>query len=146
MTPLMDGRKVVRARVAMGAPILEPEKVPVSLPASAEEKVGEAVVNYPIEIGSTDLKLSFASMGNPHAVAFIEEPLDDFRLHTIGPTNRAPLFVSQPDQLRGGQRKRPGTSGGEGVGAWVGGDYGLRHWGLRHRGSLATTGSHGGRR
>ena len=96
VVPLMEGRRVVRARVAMGAPVLEPEKVPVSLLGSAEERVGKAVVNYPLEIGSTDLKLSFASMGNPHAVAFIEEPLDEFRLHTIGPQiERHYLFPSR---------------------------------------------------
>ena len=77
--------KVVRARVAMGAPLLEPNEVPVLLNSGLGEKLGKAVVDYPLEIGDTTLKLSFVSMGNPHAVAFIQQPVDEFPLHTIGP-------------------------------------------------------------
>ena len=83
--PLMKGVEVVRARVAMGAPQLEPSKVPVVLGTAPTENVGAAVVNYPVEIGGTSLKLSFVSMGNPHAVAFIRQRVDEFPLHTIGP-------------------------------------------------------------
>ena len=77
--------KVVRARVAMGAPLLEPNEVPVLLNSGLGEKLGKAVVDYPLEIGDTTLKLSFVSMGNPHAVAFIQQPVDEFPLHTFGP-------------------------------------------------------------
>ena len=77
--------KVVRVRVAMGPPRLEPSGVPVVPDAALGESVGRAVVNYPVEIGSTRLKLSFVSMGNPHAVAFIEEAVDGFPLDIIGP-------------------------------------------------------------
>ena len=77
--------KVVRARVAMGPPRLEPHEVPVLPDAALGERVGRAVVNYPVEIASTRLKLSFVSMGNPHAVAFIGEPVDGFPLDIIGP-------------------------------------------------------------
>jgi diaminopimelate epimerase len=77
--------KVVRARVAMGAPLLEPNEVPVLLNSGLGEKLGKAVVGYPLEIGDTTLKLSFVSMGNPHAVAFIQQPVDEFPLHTFGP-------------------------------------------------------------
>ncbi len=77
--------KVVSARVAMGAPILEPSRVPVVLDSGLGEKLGKAVVNFPLEIDDTSLKLSFVSMGNPHAVAFIQQPVGEFPLHTIGP-------------------------------------------------------------
>ena len=80
--PITEGKKVVRARVAMGAPILEPEQIPVALPS---ETRGPPVVNYPVEIGGVPLSLNFVSMGNPHAVAFIQQPVDEFPLHTIGP-------------------------------------------------------------
>ncbi len=85
VVPLLDGGRVVRARVAMGEPHLPPEDVPVNLPEERGSRVGSAVVNYPIEIGSTDLKLSFVSMGNPHAVAFLDDPVDEFPLHILGP-------------------------------------------------------------
>ena len=85
VTPFTDGEKVVAARVAMGVPQLRVEEVPVSLPSQATEKAGDGVVNYPLEVEGCSLRLSFVSMGNPHAVAFIEEPVDDFPLHSVGP-------------------------------------------------------------
>ncbi len=91
--PLMEGKKVVRARVAMGAPRLEPDKVPVVLDSAPQEKAGGAVVNYPVQVDGTSLKLSFVSMGNPHAIAFIPEPVERFPLHTIGPkVEHHPMF------------------------------------------------------
>ena len=83
--PMTEGKNVVGARVAMGQPRLRPEDVPVILDAPPTERVGEAVVNYPVEIENTPLRLSFVSMGNPHAVAFIEQPVHQFPLHNIGP-------------------------------------------------------------
>ena len=85
VVPVLEGDRVVRATVAMGMPRLEPDEVPVSLDSARGERVGKAVVNYPVEVGSTDLKLSFVSMGNPHAVAFVEQPVGGFPLHLIGP-------------------------------------------------------------
>ena len=93
IVPVIDRSKVVRARVAMGAPHLEPEEVPVTLPSPPQKNVGSAVVDYPVEIGGVSLNLSFVSMGNPHAVAFIQQPVDEFPLHTIGPqVERHPMF------------------------------------------------------
>jgi diaminopimelate epimerase len=93
IVPVIDRSKVVRARVAMGAPHLEPGEVPVTLPSPPQKNVGSAVVDYPVEIGGASLKLSFVSMGNPHAVAFIQQPVDEFPLHTIGPqVERHPMF------------------------------------------------------
>ena len=84
VVPLMEGGRVVGARVAMGEPHLAPEEVPVTLPEELGQRVAGAVVNYPVEIGSTGLKLSFVSMGNPHAVAFLEDPVEEFPLHILG--------------------------------------------------------------
>lgn len=83
--PLMEDDVIVGARVAMGAPQLVPSKVPVALTAPPPNNLGQAVLNYPVQIGNTELKLSFVSMGNPHAVAFTQQPVDEFPLHTVGP-------------------------------------------------------------
>ena len=92
-TPGGMENRMVRARVAMGVPILEPDQVPVVVNSNLGEKLGEAVVNYPLEIGDAKLTLSFVSMGNPHAVAFIQQPVDEFPLHTIGPqVEHHPMF------------------------------------------------------
>ena len=85
VVPVIEGKKVTRARIAMGAPLLDPREVPVDLDNEPPEQVGSAVVNYPVDIDGTRLKLSFVSMGNPHAVAFVQEPVGEFPLHIIGP-------------------------------------------------------------
>ena len=93
VVPLMEGKNVTRARVAMGAPELDPDKVPVMVGAASVDRVGGAVVDYPLEVDGTSLKLTFVSMGNPHAVAFLEEPVDRFPLHHIGPlVEHNPMF------------------------------------------------------
>jgi diaminopimelate epimerase len=69
----------------MGAPRLGPQEVPVEVDPALARRVGKAVVVYPLSIDGADLRLTFVSMGNPHAVAFIQQPVDEFPLHTFGP-------------------------------------------------------------
>ena len=93
IVPVLERGKVARARVAMGAPHLEPKEIPVAVADVPFEKVGSAVVNYPLTIGDCSLELSFVSMGNPHAIAFIEQPVKEFPLHVIGPqVEHHPMF------------------------------------------------------
>ncbi len=90
--PKYDGDSISGARVSMGAPILEPDLVPVALDPAEAYKVGP-VLDYPFEMDGLSLPLSFVSMGNPHAVTFIEQPVSDFPLHTIGPkVEHHPIF------------------------------------------------------
>nr|MCS5656860.1 diaminopimelate epimerase [Dehalococcoidia bacterium] len=82
--PIYDGDRITGARVAMGEPLLEPGDVPVILdPASGYPK--GPVTGYPLAVDSLELSLSFVSMGNPHAITFIDQPVGGFPLHTIGP-------------------------------------------------------------
>ena len=82
--PIYDGDRITGARVAMGEPLLEPGAVPVILdPASGYPK--GPVTGYPLAVDSLELSLSFVSMGNPHAITFIDQPVGEFPLHTIGP-------------------------------------------------------------
>lgn len=66
-------------KVGMGWPELEPAPIPVSVEASGP------ILDYPLEVKGRKLRLSFVSMGNPHAICFLEEPLSDFPLTEIGP-------------------------------------------------------------
>ena len=43
------------------------------------------VINYPVSISDRNFEMSFVSMGNPHAVTFIDQSVLDFPLHSIGP-------------------------------------------------------------
>lgn len=71
-----DG-KVATVRVDMGEPIFEPEKIPVV----AE---GNPVLMEPIMVGDKEWKMTCVSMGNPHAVVFVDD-VKDFPLETYGP-------------------------------------------------------------
>jgi diaminopimelate epimerase len=67
-------------RIGMGTPQFEPSKIP----AAVEDREGP-VLDYPLTVGRRELALSLVSMGNPHAVAFMSDPVSDFPLHEIGP-------------------------------------------------------------
>ena len=84
VVPVFDGEKVTAARVSMGAPGLNPNDLPVILDAESADLSGP-VINYPVRVDSFDLRLTFVSMGNPHAVTFLDQPVEEFDLHTIGP-------------------------------------------------------------
>ena len=60
-----DG-KVTKVKVDMGEPILEPKKIPVR----SEKK---RVVNEPIAVAERTWNMTCVSMGNPHAVVFVED-------------------------------------------------------------------------
>ncbi len=87
VTPLWEGGRVTGATVSMGQPILEPGEIPVLVPRL------DRVMGYPLEVGSHSFIIGCVSMGNPHAVAFIDTPVDDVPLHEIGPmVERHPMF------------------------------------------------------
>ena len=71
-----DG-KVATVRVDMGEPIFEPEKIPVVAG-------GTPVLMEPITVGDKEWKMTCVSMGNPHAVVFVDD-VKDFPLETYGP-------------------------------------------------------------
>lgn len=71
-----DG-KVERVRVNMAEPILVSSEIPTTL-------AGDPPVNVPLEVAGRTLELSCVSMGNPHAVTFVDEVNDDWVLN-IGP-------------------------------------------------------------
>lgn len=71
-----DG-KVTMVTVDMGSPILDAEKVPV---VSTKQQVIDEVIT----VDGKDYQMTCVSMGNPHAVVFVEDT-DTFPLEQIGP-------------------------------------------------------------
>lgn len=65
------------ARVDMGEPELDPRKIPVKLP-------GPRVVDAAIEVEGQEFSMTCVSMGNPHAVVYVED-VDALDLARIGP-------------------------------------------------------------
>lgn len=74
-----DG-KVATVRVNMGAPILTAADVPVI-------SENEQVIDEEIVVNGKSYKMTCVSMGNPHAVVFVDDVADmkDFAIEQIGP-------------------------------------------------------------
>ena len=81
------GDKVTKLSVDMGKPILVAEKIPVKLPVvSIRPSVySTTVISYPLTIGGVEYKTTCVSMGNPHAVVFIDKKPAEFPVCEIGP-------------------------------------------------------------
>lgn len=73
----VENGKVAKVRVDMGQPILKPELIPV-------QAKGEQVVNELITAAGKEWHMTCVSMGNPHAVVFVDQ-VEDFDLETYGP-------------------------------------------------------------
>lgn len=69
--------KVTSVTVQMGKATLNPHKVPVNLD-------GEKIIDRPVIINSTEYNITCVSVGNPHAVVFVEN-VDNVDIETIGP-------------------------------------------------------------
>ena len=90
--PIYEGDRIVSARVAMGEPLLDPDDIPVRLNSPSGYPKGP-VIDYSLAVDGLDLSLTFVSMGNPHAVTFLAQPVGEFPLHTIGPkVEHHPMF------------------------------------------------------
>jgi len=73
---LTDG-KVSMITADLGPPVLEPPLIPVDFS-------GDSCIDHPLEVAGTLFRVTPVSMGNPHAVAFIDN-VDEFDLARFGP-------------------------------------------------------------
>lgn len=77
--------RVDRVRVDMGTPILSAREIPTLLP-------GDPPVEVPMDAGGRSFAVTAVSMGNPHAIIFVDN-VAGFPLETFGPIlERHPSF------------------------------------------------------
>ena len=62
----------------MGEPLFSPDKLPASSALLSLPKI----IDHKISVNDQEIQISCVSMGNPHAVAFIEDDVDNFPLDT----------------------------------------------------------------
>ena len=80
--------KVETVVVDMGEPVLTPEDIPVAVS-------GNQAVNIPLEVDGKVWYMTCISMGNPHAVVFVDNT-KDLDLEKIGPKfEKHPIFPEQ---------------------------------------------------
>ena len=80
INPYYENNIMTKASVDMGAPIFDPTKIPV-LPDTIENDIPIVNFNYK----DLSLKLYCVNTGVPHCIAYIDEPVYNFKLEKIGP-------------------------------------------------------------
>lgn len=99
-----DGAEVRSVRVDMGEPGLKRAVIPMTGDPAAE------AIEEPLEVGEQTFRFTCVSMGNPHAVTFVEDP-STFPVERIGPlverhavfpkrTNTEFIQVLGPNELK----------------------------------------------
>ena len=76
---IREGDKVVGATADMGPPRFEPRDLPVAVERAAP------ILDLDVPVDGKDYDVACVSMGNPHAVHFIESKVGDFPLRDVGP-------------------------------------------------------------
>lgn len=88
VTPERGNSGIVSAEVDMGEPIFAASQIPVNIPGSKE-----IIKDYPLHVNCETFEINCVSMGNPHAVTFINTPVDEIPLEQIGPlVENHPMF------------------------------------------------------
>lgn len=73
----VENGKVVSARVNMGEPILEAEKIPTKFD-------GENVIRQKLTIDKKEYEVTCVSMGNPHCIVYVDD-VKNIDIEKIGP-------------------------------------------------------------
>jgi diaminopimelate epimerase len=78
-------------RVDMGEPVFEPEKIPVNIVQGStfnvqrsEKGQSTRVIDYPLQVGDSEFRITCVSMGNPHAVIIVDN-ISEFPVAYYGP-------------------------------------------------------------
>ncbi len=83
---ITDDDKVAATTVDMGKPITDPAKIPVNIPQ-------RKVVDTPLRTSANVFKMTCVSMGNPHAVIYVDD-VSKIPLGQLGPEiENNPLFA-----------------------------------------------------
>lgn len=76
----VEGGKVLLVKVDMGRPNLNPEEIPIV----AENPEQTKIINAPILTDGKEYRMTGVSMGNPHAVVYIDD-VQGLDIESIGP-------------------------------------------------------------
>ncbi len=85
LTLYPENGKVKTVLVDMGKAVLKPADIPMNVS-------GDTFINKPITVDGKDVFITAVSMGNPHAVTYVDD-VDSLELEKIGPSfENHPLF------------------------------------------------------
>ena len=86
---LGDDGKVALVKVNMGSPILTANQIPI-----VSDK--EQVINEPLDVDGTAYRITGVSMGNPHAIVYMDD-LENLEIEKIGP--KFENHIAFPDRI-----------------------------------------------
>ena len=78
----VNNGKVNEVTVNMGAPILNPIEVPVAVDYAGNDEI---IKDKPLMVDGKEYRITCVSMGNPHAVVFIDYDEKELPIEKIGP-------------------------------------------------------------
>ena len=81
VVPRFGPRGMESAEVAMGEPAFAPAAIPMSAGSPGERG---PLVDHPLEVAGRILPVTCLAIGNPHAVAILDRPIEDFPLAEVG--------------------------------------------------------------
>ena len=92
----IENGKMTTAKVDMGKVILEPALIPV------QSKASDPLINFPFDVEDNLYHITTVSMGNPHCVVFVEDPMlvdlpimgPKFEHHSFFPESVNTEFIS----------------------------------------------------
>src|SRR4051794_13752587 len=95
-----------RVRTDLGMPILDSRDIPVQI-----DPPRAPVLDLPLQVGGSEVRVTATSMGNPHCAVFVDLPASDEMVLTLGPqlerhsvfprrTNVEFVTVISPEELR----------------------------------------------
>jgi len=91
--PRFEGGSMSAARISLGEPVFEASAIP--LDPDRAELVGSPP-RARLALAGRELVVVCLSLGNPHAVAFLDEPVEEFPLDRVGPAIQShPLFPNR---------------------------------------------------
>jgi diaminopimelate epimerase len=92
-----ENGKVVKFWANLGKPRLTAEQFPVRFNGHKSNcRDINGMIAYKDELGGRELLLNLVSMGNPHAVCFLKEPVKEFPMSSIGPmVENLPIFLNR---------------------------------------------------
>lgn len=81
-----NGAQLTHIQVGIGVPKFAPSDIPIKTELGKGDQLGNIpVMDYLITVDDNRLSLTFVSMGNPHAVHFIQNEVAEYPLSEIGP-------------------------------------------------------------
>jgi len=102
-----ENGKVESVRVDMGSPVIKPADIPVDTGVFTGDKVVSQKIKVPVPgiVPNDEVEITCVSMGNPHAVIFVDDA-ENAPVHTLGPVlEKSAYFPEQSNiefvQLKG---------------------------------------------